>query len=129
VTEGGPVHAGAPAGVYLSDHADTIRIAVTHPGTWSSHFTGTATTNGTFDITPLWLEVHDAWTVSPDGHTVTFDLDNHGRLDGVDLTPECGSYVTIQANVGNQPSPLREVYVGGVREHSLATPLTLTRTS
>ncbi|HYA67968.1 MAG TPA: hypothetical protein VED63_04455, partial [Acidimicrobiales bacterium] len=111
VTKGGPVHAGAPAGVYVTDHGDTISVTVTHPGTWSSHFVGTATTNGTFLITPAWLEAHDTWQLSPDGHTVTFNLDNHGRLDAVQLTPECGSYVTIQVDQGDHPSPLREVVV------------------
>jgi hypothetical protein len=115
--------------VYLSEDGTSIKLAVTHPGKQSVHFSGSVTTNGTLHVTPLLLEKQDQWHVSTDGRTLTFDFDNHGRVDGIEITPVCGSYLTIRANLGNVPAPLQDVRIGGVPDRSLATPLTITRSS
>jgi len=129
VTSADRIRPGAAAGVYLSEHGTSIKLAVTHPGKQSVHFSGSVTTNGTLEVTARWLEKQDQWHVSADGRTLTFDFDNHGRVDGIEITPVCGSYLTIRANLGNVPAPLQDVRIGGVADRSLATPLTITRSS
>jgi hypothetical protein len=129
VTSGRPVRDGDPAGVYLSSQANTIMLTVTHFGHERSDFTGSVTTDGTFVIAPVRLEHGDTWRISPDGHTLSFSFANFGYTDGLAITPVCGAYVTVRANLGQQPSPLRQVKIDGVAYRSLATPLTITRTS
>jgi hypothetical protein len=129
VTSGDPIRPGAAAGVYLSEHGARVKLAVTYPGKQSVHFSGSVTTDGTLEVIPLLLERHDLWQVSADRRTLTFDFDNHGLVDGVEINPVCGSYLTVQASIGNVPALLQDVRIGGVPDRSLATPLTITRSS
>jgi len=126
-----PVPPGSAGGVYLRSNGDGVYLEVTHRGGRAVVYSGTLTSDGTLSANPYKLEADDHFSVSPDGHTITFRFANFGALDGMAIGTTCGGYITLQADSGHQPS--RWVHsVGrttGQPAQSLNAPVTVTRSS
>jgi hypothetical protein len=124
----GSIRPGDPKGVYLDESGGTFLLVVTHSGGRAMNFSGTVTTDGTLLVQPFRFELDDNFTVSPDGHTVTWQFLNYGALDGLSITPVCGGHLTIAAQVGIHTAPLRGPAFSGDRR-PLFGPVTITRSS
>ncbi len=85
------VHAGEPNGVYLRSTGQDVVLDVTHQGEVRYQYSGTVTSAGVIRATSARMRPRDQYTVSPDGHTLTFDFKNYGGLTGVPITSKCGS--------------------------------------
>jgi hypothetical protein len=106
------VHAGEPNGVYLRSTGQDVVIDVTHQGEVRYQYSGTVTSDGVIRATAAKLRPRDHYSVSSDGHTLTFDFKNYGGLTGVHITSKCGSSLTLQASTDQKGSRLRRFAPG-----------------
>ena len=104
------MHGGEPIGVYLRSTGQDVVLDVTHQGGSQYRFAGTLTSDGVLRASSSKIRPRDKYSVSPDGHTFTFDFKNYGGITGVHLTSKCGSSLTLQATSGKKarsPEALR----------------------
>jgi len=106
------VHGGEPIGVYLRSAGQDVVVDVTHQGTAPYRFSGTITSDGSIRATSSKLRSSDQISVSPDGHTLTFDLKNFGGLTNFHIVAKCASDLTLQANADKKPARLRRFAAG-----------------
>jgi len=106
------VHGGEPKGVYLRSTGQDVVLDVTHQGEAEYQFTGTLTSDGALRATSSKMRPRDRYSVSPDGHTLTFDFKNYGGITGVHVTSKCGSNLTLQATIDRKPARLRRFAAG-----------------
>ena len=125
-----PIPPGSAGGVYLRSNSSGMYLEVTHRGGRTVAYSGTLTSDGTLSANSYKLEPDDHFSVSPDGHTLTFRFVNHGALDGTAITTTCGGSVTLTADSEHQPARL--VHSGGRstgQAQRLNAPVTLSRSS
>ncbi|HVA44244.1 MAG TPA: hypothetical protein VNF50_12240 [Acidimicrobiales bacterium] len=93
-------------------------------------FTGTISTAGTFgNVKRIDLEKNDSVTVGSNGHTLTFDFNNYGGIDGVDFTTTCtpGLKVELKADSGRVQTSY--IHLGTNESHPGANPFLIRRVS
>jgi hypothetical protein len=127
--QGNPnVRAGQAGDAYLFHDASGWKLRVTHPGTTRVVVSGTVTaTRGISHVTPAHLEKGDAFSVSGDGHTLSFRMVNVGHLDGLDFTAECSHAMRVNVRVNGHGASTRQVFLGAHRVHPTSVPFTIER--
>ncbi len=126
------VKPGMKQGFYIGVKADgAFSLRVTRPKTNPRvfyHFSGTVTTDGSFvDVEPITLEKGDVYAVSPDGHTLTFDFNNGGDIDGLSFLPMCGSTITFDLSIKNASAATSRINLGVPSTNPSSNPFTFTR--
>ncbi len=126
------VTAGMNQGFYIGANDNgAFSIEVTHvrlnPRVYY-HFLGTVTTDGTFDnVDPIKLEKGDTYSVSTDQHTLTFDFNNGGDVDGLSFVPTCGSTITFSLSIKGAPAAPSKINLGVPSTNPSTNPFTFTR--
>jgi hypothetical protein len=123
---------GMPQGFYIGVDANGVfSLESTHNQSNPSvyyHFSGTVTTDGSFDdVSALKLEKGDTYSVSTDKHTLTFDFDNGGGVDGLSFLPTCGSTITFDLGIKDAPAATSRIHVGVPGTNPSSNPFTFTR--
>lgn len=121
------VHAGSAAGDYLWHDATGWHVRVTHGGTAGVVFSGTIRANRPLHVTGYRLEGGDTFRVSADRLSVTYRFVNHGRLDGLNLTTDCATRLTIGGRMNGLLLPVRRIWLGHLGRHPLQNPFVVLR--
>ena len=127
--QGNPtVRAGQAGDAYLFHDAQGWKLRVTHPGTARVVVGGTVTaTRDISHVKPAHLERGDAFSVSRDGHTLSFRMVNVGHLDGLDFTAECSHALRVNVLVNGHGASTQRVFLGAHRVHPTSVPFTIER--
>jgi hypothetical protein len=128
------VNPGMNQGFYIGVNANGLfSLVSTHPKSTPRvyyHFSGTVTTDGSFDdVSAIQLEKGDTYSVSADTHTLTFDFNNGGDLDGLSFLPMCGSTITFGLAIKGASAPTSRINVGMPSTNPSSDPFTFTRNS
>ena len=121
---------GAAGGVYLRSDGSQLYLEVTHRGGRAVAYSGTLVSDGTLSASSFKLEPDDHFSVSPDGHVLSFRFVNHGALDGTAVTTTCGSTITLEADSAQQPARwMQGAGRTNGRTQRLVAPVTISRSS
>jgi hypothetical protein len=128
------VNGGTHQGFYIgANSAGVFSMETTHPKFSPRvfyHFSGTVTTDGTFDnVTAISLEKEDTFSVSPDQHTLTFNFNDGGDIDGLSFIPTCGSSITFSLSIKSVSAPTSRINLGVPSTNPSSNPFTFTRPS
>jgi len=93
-------------------------------------FTGTISTAGTFgNVKRVDLEKNDTVTVGSNGHTLTFDFNNYGGVDGVDFTTTCTPGLKVELKADGGRVQTKYIHLGANDTHPGANPFLIRRIS
>jgi len=93
-------------------------------------FSGTISTAGTFgNVKRVDLEKNDTVTVGSQGHTLTFDFNNYGGVDGVDFTTSCTPGLKVEFKADGGRVQTRFIHLGANDTHPGANPFLIRRMS
>lgn len=91
-------------------------------------FTGTITSAGTIgNIKRVDLEKNDTVSVGPDGHTLTFDFNNYGGVDGVDFTTSCTPGLKVDLRADGSRIQDQYIHLGAHDVHPGSNPFEIRR--
>lgn len=120
---------GALAGDYVWHDGNGWHVRVTHHGSDRLVFSGRIVSSASLDATPVKLEKNDVVTLSSDRRTITFRFVNYGAVDGFDFRTACAQRLTFTLNMGGQPTPVAEIWLGRGNVHPLENPFVVARLS
>jgi hypothetical protein len=123
----GPQHVPAysSAGFYLSVRNSTWRVMVTQPTSGATTYSGSVRSPWGFaHVQGIRLEPGDTFAVN--GDTLTFRFVDHGGIDGVTFTTDATS-ITCAFDIGSNPAPTSQIYLGAGQAQPTANPLTIQR--
>lgn len=126
--QGTPViQPGTAAGDHVWHDATGWHLRVTHAGTAAVIFSGTIRANRPLHVSGYRLESGDTFSVSADRLSVTYRFVNRGRLDGLNLTTECATRLTIGGRMSGALLPVGRIWVGRLGRHPLQNPFVVLR--
>jgi hypothetical protein len=129
-----PVFPNMTRGFYIGANAGgTFYLEASHHQTIPrvfDRFSGTVTTDGSFEnVNAIMLERRDSYSVSPDGHTLSFSFEDGGDIDGVSFVASCGSTITFNLNFNGASAPTSIINLGMPSTNPSGNPFTFTRSN
>ncbi|HLG91859.1 MAG TPA: hypothetical protein VKY15_02630 [Acidimicrobiales bacterium] len=125
-----PVTSGLPRGFWLGQVDGVWELKVTHrENRRPVHFSGTVATDGTLVAGPVALEPADSFRLSRHDHLLSFDLVDHGHIDGLSFTAACASHLALHLEVDGQDAPAALVNLGQGQAHPPGNPFVVASTS
>jgi hypothetical protein len=121
--------AGANGGVYIWHDGDGWHVRVTHKTDDRLSVSGILHTSGVFfDVDGVATERGDRVEVSPDHHTITFQFNNFGHIDGLDFRTYCAPAIGMGFNADGHWMPANRVVIGHGDHHPDSNPFRIVRT-
>ena len=121
--------AGAKGGVYLWHDGDGWHVRVTHKTDDRAYVSGVLHTTGVFfDVNGVATERGDRVEVSPDHHTIVFQFNNYGHIDGLDFRTYCAPGIGMGFNADGHWMPANRVVIGHGDQHPDSNPFRIVRT-
>ncbi len=107
-------------------------LRVSHPllpgGANDVAFSGRIATKGTIgNVQRVRDEKGDDVKVSPNGHELTFRLNNHGWVDGVDFTTTCAPALVVGLEADGQRVQTRYIHLGDHKANPGTNPFRIRR--
>ena len=120
---------GSATGMYLWHDSDGWHLRVTHPGNANVVFRGTIDSVGTgpFDIAQVATESADLVAVKPFAGKISYRMENHGRIDGIDFKVGCVKRFRVHGTINGSPIANNQVFLGSGSVNPTSVPFTMER--